>query len=48
MTLNFGGGLFKDRNAAANEASAKPFPVDLPVDIMDASRRVLIRGMHDN
>jgi hypothetical protein len=31
-----------------SRARSSRIPVDLPVDVMDASRRILIRGMHDN
>ena len=31
-----------------SRARSSRIPADLPVDVMDASRRVLIRGMHDN
>lgn len=31
-----------------SRARSSRIPADLPVDVMDASRRILIRGMHDN
>jgi len=31
-----------------SRARSSRIPADLPIDVMDASRRILIRGMHDN
>jgi hypothetical protein len=37
----------RQRRKAVGPGSSR-IPADLPVDVMDASRRILIRGMHDN